>query len=1056
MTGSQTRSGDLFKNRQRASRFRIQRAACASAAMLTMALAPSRLHAQMQRGLDLALFSPTIDQRRLDFTLDNAVSMGVDHISINNWWFQNNINSTSIAPDFTRYSATDDTIRQVIDAAHARGMAVQVRPIVDLAADPSHWRGQIVGGSTWFNSAGGYGDYIRHMADIAQEKHAEIFSMGVELEALQNQEANWRSLVSSVRSRYGGQLVYGANWGNPAIGNAVQWWDAVDYVGIDAYYPLTGVNNPTPAQLQAAWNARANQIESWRNSVAPNKQVLFTEAGYQALDGANTNPPGVQSGIVDMREQADCYQALLQAMTGKSWFSGVYWWANDPSNTHPGAGDFDNFGKPAYDVMGSYNVPGYTVGGNWTGAANASFTAAGNWSDNVAPANLRAVTFNGAGNGNTNISLGGGNVTVARVVFDTPSAAAYTFQSGGTLTFNAGGGITITNNVSTTQTFNNAISLLGPTVFANWSTLGGQRLNVNGAISAGTSGLTRLATFGNGIVNLAGNISDGIGTVTIFKAGDGTLTVSGNNSYSGETYISTGNLTITSNNALGSPAGGTIVGDAASLQLAPGVNVAAEPLSITGVGANGQGALQRLDAGPYDGVSWGGTIEISGSVAEIHNRAFNPATWTNVLTLSGKITGGSAGTLFRLRSGNSNPGFFLLSNPDNDYLGKTQIAGGKLLLGGGDDTLPVTTVVELDTFGRSTSTEAGILDLNGTNQTIAGLTNIAQPTPGRVVNRITGTTKTLTINTAGSYSFAGQILDDGGGRLAVTKSGSGQQTFSNSNSYSGGTTVSAGTLTFAHIYAAGAGTITATGGTAAFQPGLFAAPRAQAIATTGAGRIDLNDNDLIVSPATPKSTVESMVNSARNGGNWQGGGLTSSTARNVLSHSTTLGVLSGAEYVSANPGTTLFSGRTFDAGDTLIKYTWYGDTDFNGRVNFDDYVRTDNGFNNDLIGWLNGDFDLNGSINFDDYVLIDLAFNVQSGTLGRALDYLGGDSLGTVANGALRMVERHFEEFGTDYASHFIAAVPEPTCLSVLAGFGLFSLSVRRRKRAARGAAALH
>ena len=124
-----------------------------------------------------------------------------------------------------------------------------------------HWRGEITGGSAWFNNAGGYGDYIRHMADIAQEKNVELFSMGVELETVQTQEANWRSLVGDVRSRYNGKLVYGANWGNPAIGNTVNWWDAVDYVGIDAYYPLTGVNNPTPAQFLAR-GPRANQIEA--------------------------------------------------------------------------------------------------------------------------------------------------------------------------------------------------------------------------------------------------------------------------------------------------------------------------------------------------------------------------------------------------------------------------------------------------------------------------------------------------------------------------------------------------------------------------------------------------------------------------------------------------------------------------------------------------------------------------------------------------------------------------------------------------------------------------
>jgi GH43 family beta-xylosidase len=52
-----------------------------------------------------------------------------------------------------------------------------------------------------------------------------------------------------------------------------------------------------------------------------------------------------------------------------------------------------------------------------------------------------------------------------------------------------------------------------------------------------------------------------------------------------------------------------------------------------------------------------------------------------------------------------------------------------------------------------------------------------------------------------------------------------------------------------------------------------------------------------------------------------------------------------------------------------------GDADLNGVVNFDDYVRIDNGFTNNLTGWANGDFDGNGQVNFDDYVLIDQSFN---------------------------------------------------------------------------------
>ena len=183
--------------------------------------ASTALAVDYHKGLDLALFSKDVDPHRLNFFLDNAAAMGVDHLSINSWWFQDNISSTQIAPNFSKYSASDDTIRQVIDAAHARGMSVQLRPIVDLANDPAHWRGEITGGTAWFNNTGGYGDYIRHMADIAQAKNVELFSMGVELETVQTQEASWRNLVTDVRSRFDGKLVYGANWGNPAIGNTV-------------------------------------------------------------------------------------------------------------------------------------------------------------------------------------------------------------------------------------------------------------------------------------------------------------------------------------------------------------------------------------------------------------------------------------------------------------------------------------------------------------------------------------------------------------------------------------------------------------------------------------------------------------------------------------------------------------------------------------------------------------------------------------------------------------------------------------------------------------------
>ena len=210
--------------------------------------------------------------------------------------------------------------------------------------------------------------------------------------------------------------------------------------------------------------------------------------------------------------------------------------------------------------------------------------------------------------------------------------------------------------------------------------------------------------------------------------------------------------------------------------------------------------------------------------------------------------------------------------------------------------------------------------------------------------------------------------------------------------------------------------------------------------------LDLNDNDAIFTNGTV-SNVQPKINNARHSGAWDQPGLTSSAARSNTNHSTTLGVLNGGEYIGL--GSSTFNGFTVAASDVLVKYTYYGDTDFNGKVNFDDYVRTDNGFNNHLTGWLNGDFDANGAVNFDDYVLIDLAFNTQSGTLGRALSFLDGSdrSANGMSDPALQKLQDHFAEFGDSFAHGFLSAVPEPAS-AAFSGLAASVAMLRRRRSA--------
>ncbi len=142
------------------------------------------------------------------------------------------------------------------------------------------------------------------------------------------------------------------------------------------------------------------------------------------------------------------------------------------------------------------------------------------------------------------------------------------------------------------------------------------------------------------------------------------------------------------------------------------------------------------------------------------------------------------------------------------------------------------------------------------------------------------------------------------------------------------------------------------------------------------GKLDLNDNDMIVHNGDP-ATIASQISAGYNGGGWNGStGITSSAA--AAAGNTALAVELNQNNLGAALLTT-FDGQTVTNTDVLVKYTYFGDANLDGIVNGSDYTLIDNGFNNGLNGWRNGDFNYDGVINGDDYTLIDNAFNTQNG-----------------------------------------------------------------------------
>lgn len=245
----------------------------------------------------------------------------------------------------TRSWEKDASIENLAAVAHRRGMKVFLKPQVwvrrggptDLVFAKESERKQ------WFAS---YRQYLEHYANLAVKINADLFSVGVEFARLTRHEAEWRGLIARAREIYRGPLTYCANFG-PEF-ESVRFWDAVDYIGLNNYYPL-------PDDLSTA--AVAGKVEQVQQRFR--KPVIFPEAGYSSLEAPYRQPWDETPRKLSMQDQARCYDALLRGFYQKPWFQGVYWWKIGTNGFGgPEDGSHTPWNKPAMQVMAKWYLRG--------------------------------------------------------------------------------------------------------------------------------------------------------------------------------------------------------------------------------------------------------------------------------------------------------------------------------------------------------------------------------------------------------------------------------------------------------------------------------------------------------------------------------------------------------------------------------------------------------------------------------------------------------------------------------------------------------------------------
>jgi len=318
--------------------------------------APAKPKIEWQKGMCYATWTKEkYSSPEADESLAELAKTGTKWVAVMTTWYQEACHTTRIFP--TEKTPSDASVIHAIEKIHSLGMKVMLKPHLDLIDTAGgSWRGEIACApddwNKWFES---YRDFMLHYAVIAKEHNVELFCIGTELTSVATiKEDMWKNkIIAPVKDVYKGLLTYAANWNEEFM--QVKFWDLLDYVGIDAYFPLSENDRPTLDELKKGWENWVKEVEDFQKKV--NKPIIFPELGYCSVKGTARTPwEEIGRGEPDLELQADCYRAFFETFWDKKWFYGIYWWkwGTDVRFGGPSNKGFSIQNKPAVDVVAEW------------------------------------------------------------------------------------------------------------------------------------------------------------------------------------------------------------------------------------------------------------------------------------------------------------------------------------------------------------------------------------------------------------------------------------------------------------------------------------------------------------------------------------------------------------------------------------------------------------------------------------------------------------------------------------------------------------------------------
>lgn len=236
--------------------------------------------------------------------------------------------------------------------------------------------------SEWFDN---YRAFILHYAQKAQEEKVELFVIGDSLWPATQYEHEWRSLIKEIKEIYKGKLTYAAQ---PNEYEQIKFWDALDYVGINAYFKVGTKERLGPYQeYKNGWQRVANKLEAFHTQV--NKPILFTEIGTPSIGYAGYYAPQPLDNIKEILKRTPTqsndddaqriyYETFFQVFFDKPWLAGTFWWTyytnTDDYYRSVFNVEFSPYNKPAEGILKKYYQMGKYYKTSSTGVSKPPYT----------------------------------------------------------------------------------------------------------------------------------------------------------------------------------------------------------------------------------------------------------------------------------------------------------------------------------------------------------------------------------------------------------------------------------------------------------------------------------------------------------------------------------------------------------------------------------------------------------------------------------------------------------------------------------------------------------